>query len=161
MEASHGDSSAVRYLFKRGLDVSPRSRYLYLAWATWEEKQGNRALARSLLERGHKLNRRDPALLQVIELSGLVNSTSGTQDWSARTTRAAVVPSASHIMLLLFIRICNVHRRGRFWRRMTTMLPKRVAYFSWRARWTLLTSTSGRWGQLLQHGQQRFPCWTV
>ena len=68
MEAQQGDSSAVRYLFKRGLEASPRSRYLYLAWATWEEKQGKRTFARSLLERGHLLNRRDPAILQVASL---------------------------------------------------------------------------------------------
>lgn len=65
MEASQGDSAAVRYLFKRGLDASPRSRYLYLAWATWEQQQGKRLFARRLLERGHQLNRRDPAILQV------------------------------------------------------------------------------------------------
>jgi hypothetical protein len=71
MEASQGDSSAVRYLFKRGLDAGPRSRYLYLAWATWEEKQGKRSFARRLLERGHQLNRRDPAILQVCAPSPL------------------------------------------------------------------------------------------
>jgi hypothetical protein len=65
MEARQGDPTAVRYLFKRGLEASPRSRYLHLAWATWEAEQGRRAFARKLLQRGHEANRRDPAILQV------------------------------------------------------------------------------------------------
>ena len=65
MEARQGDPTAVRYLFKRGLEASPRSRYLHLAWATWEAEQGRRSFARKLLQRGHEANRRDPAILQV------------------------------------------------------------------------------------------------
>ena len=65
MEARQGDQAAVRYLFKRGLETSPRSRYLYLAWATWEAEHGRRPFARKLLQRGHEGNRRDPAILQV------------------------------------------------------------------------------------------------
>ena len=65
MEARQGDQAAVRYLFKRGLEASPRSRYLHLAWATWEAEQGRRPFARKLLQRGHEANRRDPAILQV------------------------------------------------------------------------------------------------
>ena len=65
MEARQGDQAAVRYLFKRGLEASPRSRYLHLAWATWEAEQGRRSFARKLLQRGHESNRRDPAILQV------------------------------------------------------------------------------------------------
>ncbi len=65
MESRQGDQAAVRYLFKRGLEVSPRSRYLHLAWATWEAEQGRRSFARKLLQRGHEGNRRDPAILQV------------------------------------------------------------------------------------------------
>ena len=56
----------MRYLFKRGLEANPRSRYLYLAWALWEKGEGNRENACKLLERGHKLNTRDPAILQVL-----------------------------------------------------------------------------------------------
>ena len=66
MEAKQGDKTAVRYLFKRGLEANPRSRYLYLAWALWEKGEGNRENACKLLERGHKLNTRDPAILQVL-----------------------------------------------------------------------------------------------
>ena len=39
MEAEQGDVTAVRYLFKKGIEASPRSRYLYLAWGLWEKKQ--------------------------------------------------------------------------------------------------------------------------
>jgi len=66
MESRQGDQAAVRYLFKRGLEASPRSRYLHLAWATWEAEQGRRSFARKLLQRGHEGNRRDPAILQVV-----------------------------------------------------------------------------------------------
>lgn len=49
----------------RCLDVGPRSRYLHLAWAKWEQDRGNTGNARMLLERGHSLNPRDGAILQV------------------------------------------------------------------------------------------------
>ena len=72
MEARQGDQAAVRYLFKRGLEASPRSRYLHLAWATWEAEQGRRSFARKLLQRGHDGNRHDPAILQVCGLPACV-----------------------------------------------------------------------------------------
>lgn len=53
----------------RCLDVGPRSRYLHLAWAKWEQERGNTVNARMLLERGHSLNPRDGAILQVRCLS--------------------------------------------------------------------------------------------
>lgn len=40
------------------------SRYIYLSWALWEQRLGNVSNARRLLERGHDLNRTDPAILQ-------------------------------------------------------------------------------------------------
>jgi len=58
------DPSIVRSLFKRGLEVSPRSRYTFLSWALWEKEQGNIEEARRLLRTGTHLNARDPALPQ-------------------------------------------------------------------------------------------------
>jgi len=66
MEAEQGDDQAVRYLFKRCLEVAPRSRYLYLSWAKWELMNGNAVNARQLLNRGHALNMQDAALLQAL-----------------------------------------------------------------------------------------------
>lgn len=63
-EARGGEPGAVRYLFARGLEASPRSRYIHLSWALWEARAGEVANARRLLARGHGLNRRDPAILQ-------------------------------------------------------------------------------------------------
>jgi Tfp pilus assembly protein PilF len=59
-----GEPAAARYLFARGLEAAPRSRYVHLSWALWEAGAGEVANARRLLARGHALNRRDPAILQ-------------------------------------------------------------------------------------------------
>jgi len=64
MEARQGDATAVRYLFKKALQASPKSRYAHLAWALWERKQGNRPQCIQLLKRGAGLNPTDPALFQ-------------------------------------------------------------------------------------------------
>lgn len=65
LEATQGENKAVRYLFARGLESNPRSRYIFLSWALWEKQQGQVAMAKDLLMRGATLNRRDPAILQV------------------------------------------------------------------------------------------------
>ncbi len=65
MEQRQGDRSAVRTLFRRGLAVSPRSRYTFLAWALWEKLQGDIEEARRLFREGSALNPRDAAILQV------------------------------------------------------------------------------------------------
>lgn len=64
MEARLGsEPSLVRRLFARGLEASPRSRYIHLAWARWEaEVQGNVEAARKLYEQGARANPRDAAL---------------------------------------------------------------------------------------------------
>ena len=65
MEASQGDATVVRYLYRRGLQANPRSRFTYLSWALFEKQQGSLENARALLKQGHQLNPRDPAILQV------------------------------------------------------------------------------------------------
>lgn len=65
MEASQGDPTVVRYLFRRGLEANPRSRFIYLSWALFEKKQGSTENAKALLKQGHQLNPRDPAIIQV------------------------------------------------------------------------------------------------
>ncbi|KAI3436107.1 hypothetical protein D9Q98_002165 [Chlorella vulgaris] len=64
MEQRQGDNSIVRALYKRGLEVSPRSRYTFLSWALWEKQEGNLEEARRLLKEGAQRNPRDPAILQ-------------------------------------------------------------------------------------------------
>lgn len=65
MEASQGDSTVVRYLYRRGLEANPRSRFTYLSWGLFEKQQGSLENARALLKQGHLLNPRDAAILQV------------------------------------------------------------------------------------------------
>ena len=65
MEAKQGDKTLVRYLYKRGLEANPRSRFVYLAWALFEKQQGSLDNARALLKQGHKLNTQDTAIVQV------------------------------------------------------------------------------------------------
>ena len=55
----------MRYLLRKGLEANPRSRYVHLAWALWEKRQGELDDARRLFERGCKLNPCDAALRQV------------------------------------------------------------------------------------------------
>ena len=69
MEASQGDPTVVRYLYRRGLEANPRSRFTYLSWALFEKKQGSIENAKALLKQGHQLNPRDPAILQVSSLT--------------------------------------------------------------------------------------------
>jgi len=67
MEASQGDVTVVRYLYRRGLEANPRSRFTYLSWGLFEKQQGSLENARALLKQGHQLNPRDPAILQVAQ----------------------------------------------------------------------------------------------
>jgi hypothetical protein len=60
-----GERSAVRYLFRKGLEANPRSRYIHLSWGLWEKAQGQVDNARSLFKRGHELNPQDAPILQV------------------------------------------------------------------------------------------------
>jgi hypothetical protein len=64
-QARQGEAGAVRYLLRKGLEANPRSRYVHLAWALWEKRQGELDDARRLFERGCKLNPCDAALRQV------------------------------------------------------------------------------------------------
>ena len=57
-----------------GLQVSPGSRYIHLAWAMFEKLEGNEQNARELLARGHELNPNDAAILQVRDLLGSPNA---------------------------------------------------------------------------------------
>ena len=63
-EPEQGD--AARKLFQRALGVDPDNRYVWLAWATFEAKEGYVERARSLLRKGCKLNPGDPPLLQAL-----------------------------------------------------------------------------------------------
>ena len=65
MEASQGDVTVVRYLYRRGLEANPRSRFTYLSWALFEKQQGSLENARALLKQGHLLNPREAPILQV------------------------------------------------------------------------------------------------
>jgi hypothetical protein len=60
-----GEASAVRYLFRKGLEVNHRSRYVYLSWGLFEADMGKEGNARELFRRGNALNPQDPAILQV------------------------------------------------------------------------------------------------
>ncbi|DBA72955.1 hypothetical protein WJX79_002845 [Trebouxia sp. C0005] len=77
MEASQGDVTVVRYLYRRGLEANPRSRFTYLSWGLFEKQQGSLENARALLKQGHQLNPRDPAILQAWALLEQDNGNSG------------------------------------------------------------------------------------
>ena len=64
MEASQGDPTLVRYLYRCGLEANPRSRFTYLSWGLFEKQQGSPENARALLQQGYRLNPRDAAILQ-------------------------------------------------------------------------------------------------
>ena len=65
MEQRNGTApEAVRSLYRRGLEASPRSRYTFLSWGLWEKEQGNIEEARKLFRQGAFLNPRDAALPQ-------------------------------------------------------------------------------------------------
>jgi tetratricopeptide (TPR) repeat protein len=65
MEQRRGsDPEAVRFLYRRALQASPRSRYTFLSWALWEKDMGNFAEARKLFKSGSYLNATDAAILQ-------------------------------------------------------------------------------------------------
>lgn len=55
----------MRYLFRKGLEVNSRSRYVHLSWGRFELDEGNTDNARELFRRGHSLNPQDAPLLQV------------------------------------------------------------------------------------------------
>lgn len=65
MEATQGDRTVVRYLYRRCLEINTRSRFAYLSWALFEKEEGNVENARALLKQGHQLNQQDAAILQV------------------------------------------------------------------------------------------------
>ena len=65
MEQRKGDRQLCRYLFSKSLEALPRGRFTYLSWATFEQQEGQLDNAQRLLERGHRLNQREPAILQV------------------------------------------------------------------------------------------------
>jgi len=90
-EVRGGEPAAARYLFARGLEANPRSRYVHLSWALWEAGCGETANARRLLARGHALNRRDPAILQAWALlEARQGDADGARDLLARA--AALEP---------------------------------------------------------------------
>ena len=62
---TQGEKSAVRYLFRKGLEVNSRSRYVHLSWGTFERDNGQVDNARELFRRGHLLNPQDAPILQV------------------------------------------------------------------------------------------------
>ena len=60
-----GEKSAARYLFRKGLEVNHRSRYVHLSWGLFARDNGQVENARELFRRGHALNPEDAAILQV------------------------------------------------------------------------------------------------
>lgn len=66
--AAQGERSAVRYLFRKGLEVNYRSRYVHLSWGLFERETGNVENARELFRRGHALNPLDAPILQVRQI---------------------------------------------------------------------------------------------
>ena len=64
-----GEKSAVRYLFRKGLEVNSRSRYVHLSWGIFERDNGQVDNARELFKRGHLLNLQDAPILQVRQAS--------------------------------------------------------------------------------------------
>eukprot|EP00878_Enallax_costatus_P009184 GHUV01009601.1.p1 GENE.GHUV01009601.1~~GHUV01009601.1.p1 ORF type:complete len:573 (+),score=203.07 GHUV01009601.1:762-2480(+) len=95
-EARLGDSSAVRYLFKRSLEANPRSRYAHLAWSMWERQQGNTRGCLQLLARGSSLNPADPALYQA---RGIVEKEAGRYDEARTAFKQGLKVDASHLHL--------------------------------------------------------------
>ena len=55
----------MRYLFRKGLEVNSRSRYVHLSWGLFERDNGQVDNARELFRRGHLLNPQDAPILQV------------------------------------------------------------------------------------------------
>ncbi len=83
MEQRQGEKHAVRTLLRRGLAVSPRSRYTHLALALWEKEEGDLQEARRVFRQGSRLNPRDAAILQV-RWAGWV----GGSDWDVLALQA-------------------------------------------------------------------------
>ena len=63
-QRNKSDPEAVRALYSRGLESSPRSRYTFLSWGLWEKEQGKIEAARKLFRQGAFLNPRDAAIPQ-------------------------------------------------------------------------------------------------
>ena len=93
-ESRGGEAGAVRYLFGRGLEANPRSRYIHLSWALWEKEQGQTANARRLLARGHELNRRDPAIMQAW---ALLEESEGSVEVARDLLQRASVTDPRHV----------------------------------------------------------------
>lgn len=53
---------------QKGIEASPKNRYLWQAWARFEAKQGKEERARELFQRGRELNPKDKILLQAFAL---------------------------------------------------------------------------------------------
>lgn len=95
MEKRNGtDPEAVRVLFRRGLEASPRSRYTFLSWALWEKEQGNIEEARRLFKQGSYLNPRDAALPQAW---ALMEEETGDVETARRLFRRASKADPSHL----------------------------------------------------------------
>ena len=102
MEASQGDVTVVRYLYRRGLEANPRSRFTYLSWALFEKQQGSLENARALLKQGHLLNPREAPILQVTAKDVFLGL-----GCCASEARMSVQTSFSCMLLL-----CLQHRPG-------------------------------------------------
>lgn len=94
MEKRQGDASVVRSLFRRGLAVSPRSRYTFLAWALWEKEQGEIEEARQLFRQGSQLNPRDAAILQAW---AIMEQEQGNTQEARRLFKLGTLADPSHL----------------------------------------------------------------
>ena len=56
---------ALCVCLQRAVGASPKNRFVWLSWGLLEAQQGRPGEARKLMGKGHQLNPRDPALLQV------------------------------------------------------------------------------------------------
>ncbi len=94
---AQGERSAVRYLFRQGLEVNPRSRYVHLSWAIFERDFGNIENARELFRRGHGLNPQDAAILQVNHT--FCNLSAAADKWHLPVARTAACACATMLVL--------------------------------------------------------------
>lgn len=56
------------WMDQKGVEASPKNRYVWQAWARFEARQGKEERARELFQRGRELNPKEVVLLQAFAL---------------------------------------------------------------------------------------------
>lgn len=95
-EKQSSDPDVPRMLYRKGLEVSPRSRYIHLSWAMFEKSCGNISEARKLLSKGIDLNSRDAALFQAW---GLLEEEEGNVEKARKLFKRGSYADKVHIPL--------------------------------------------------------------